>query len=87
MKSWFFKRGYTENVIDEEIKKLKFSKKGSKKSKGSKGVPFMVTYHPPPPPLNCVSRMINHNLNILYMSSEAEAIFSPGPMVSFRHAS
>ena len=49
----------------------------------------MVTYHPPPPPppLNCVSRMINHNLNILYMSSEAEAIFSPGPMVSFRHAS
>ena len=44
----------------------------------------MVTYHPP---LNCVSRMINHNLNILYMSSEAEAVFSPEPMVLFGRAS
>ena len=40
MKSWFLKRGYPENMIDEEMKKVKFSEKGSKKSKGSKGVPF-----------------------------------------------
>ena len=47
MKSWFLKRDYPENMIDEEIKKVKFSEKGSKKSKWSKGVSFVVTYHPP----------------------------------------
>ena len=30
MKSWFLKRGYPENMIDEEMKKVKFSEKGSK---------------------------------------------------------
>ena len=49
-------------MIDEEMKKIKFLKKGSKKSKGSKGVPFVVTYHPS---LNCLSRTIEDNLNIL----------------------
>ena len=44
MKSWFFKRGYPENMIDEEINKVKFSEKGSKKSKGGlKG--FHLSFH------------------------------------------
>ena len=68
-------------MIDEEMKKVKFSEKGSKKSKGSKRVPFVVTYHPC---LNCL--IIKDNLNILYMSCEAKAVFSPGPMVSVRSA-
>ena len=54
MKSWFPKKGYPENVIDEEMKKVKFSEKGSKKSKESKGLPFAVMYHPS---LNCLSRI------------------------------
>ena len=70
-------------MIDEEMKKVKFSDKGSNNSKGSKGVPFVVTYHPS---LNCLSRLIKDNLNILYMSAEAKAVFSPGPMISFRSA-
>ena len=41
MKSWF-KRGYPENMIDEKMKKVKFSEKGSNNSEGSKWVPFMV---------------------------------------------
>ena len=61
MKSWFLKRGYPENMIDEEMKKVKFSGKGSKKSKGSEGVLFVVTCHPS---LNCLSRLIKDNLNI-----------------------
>ena len=81
MKSWFLKRGYPENMIDEEMKKMNFSEKGSKKSKGSKGVLFVVTYHPS---LNCLSRIIKDKLNILYMSREAKAVFLPGSMVSFR---
>ena len=56
MKSWFLKRGYPKNMIDEELKKFKFSGKGSRKSKGS---------------------IIKDNLNILYMSREAKAVFSP----------
>ena len=55
----------------------------SKKSKESKGVPFVVTHHPS---LNGLSRIIKDNLNILYVSCEAKAVFSPGPMVSFRSA-
>ena len=37
MRSWFLKRGSPENMIDEEMKRAKFSEKDSKKSKGSKG--------------------------------------------------
>ena len=69
--------------MTEQMKKVKFSEKGSKKSKDSKGVPFVVTYHFT---LNCLSRIIKDNLNILYMSREAKAVFSSGPMVSFRNA-
>ena len=81
IKSWFLKSGYPENLNDEEMKKVKFSEKGSNNSKGYKGIPFVVTYHPS---LQCLSRKTKGNLNILYMSREAEAVFSPRPMVSFR---
>ena len=67
MKSWFLKKDYPENMIHEEMKKVKFSEK----------------YHPS---LNCLSRIIKDNLNILYLGREAKAVFSPGPIVSFRSA-
>ena len=60
-------------MINEEMKKVKFLGKVSKKSKGSKEVP----YHPS---LNCLSSIIKDNLDILYMSREAKAVFSRGPM-------
>ena len=63
------------------MKKVKFLEKGSKRSKESKGVSLVVTYHPT---LNCLSRIIKDNLNILYMSCEAKAVFLPDPMVLFR---
>ena len=38
MKSWFPKRGYPENMIDEEMKKVKISqKKVAKNLRGLKG--------------------------------------------------
>ena len=43
------------------MKKVKFLEKGSKRSKGSKGVSLVVMYHPT---LNCLSRIIKDNLNI-----------------------
>ena len=83
MKSWFLKRDYLENVTDEEMKKVKFSEKGSNNSQGFKGVQFVVTYHPS---LNCLSRIIKDDLNVLYMSREVTELFSPGPTVLFRSA-
>ena len=65
MKSWFLKRGYPENVIDEELNKVKFSEKGSKKSKGPKGVPFVITYHRS---LHRLSRIIKDNLEMIHVS-------------------
>ena len=70
-------------MIDEEMKKVKSSEKGSKKSKGSKGVPFVVTYQPS---LNCLNCIFKDNLKILYMSREAKLVFPAGPLVSFRSA-
>ena len=70
-------------MIDEEMKKVKVSGKGSKNSKGFKRIPFVVTYHSS---LNCLSRIIKGNLNILSMIPEAKAVLSPGTMVSFRRA-
>ena len=45
-------------MIDEKMKKVTFSEKGSKKSKGYKVVPFVVIYHPS---LNCLTRIIKGN--------------------------
>ena len=65
MKPWFLKRDYPESMINEDIKEVIFLEKGSKQSKGSKRVSFVVTYHPS---LECLSRIIKDNLNILYIS-------------------
>ena len=58
MKPWFLKRGYTEDMIDNKMKKSSFSENVNKKSKKSKVVPFHLS-------LNCLSRIIIGNLNIL----------------------
>ena len=46
MKSRFQRRGYPEDVINTEIKKLIFNGNSGKSSNKSKGVPFLLTYHP-----------------------------------------
>ena len=50
MKSWFLKCSYPEHLIDTEIKKVKFKSREKTEKSKSKGVPFVVTYHPS---LNC----------------------------------
>ena len=79
-KSLFPKTDYPKNMTDVKMEQNKFWEKGSKNSKGSKGVlPFVVTYHPS---LDC----LKDNLKIFYMRLNAKAVFSPEPMVSFRSA-
>ena len=48
-------KDYPRNMADEEMKKVKFSEKGSGKSKGSKDVPYVIIYHPF---FNCLGRVI-----------------------------
>ena len=45
MKIWFEKRGYPEN-IENEVKKVKFTSCNKVQRRKSKGIPFVVTYHP-----------------------------------------
>ena len=80
--SWFFKKGYPEQIIDYEMEKVNFCK--SKKKSGikkKKGVPFVVTYHPK---LKNLSKIIKDNLYLLYMNDEVKKTFTPSPMISFR---
>ena len=45
MKIWFQKRGYPENIIENEMKKVNFPSCIKVQRKKSKGIPFVVTYH------------------------------------------
>ena len=81
MKSWFQRRGYPEDVINTEMKKVIFNGNSGKSSNKSKGVPFVLTYHPLLKKVNYIIRKHNH---LLYMNEEVKKVFQPGPMVSFR---
>ena len=81
MKSWFQRRGYPENVINTEMKKVIFNRNSGKSSNKSKGVPFVLTYHPLLKKVNYIIRKYSH---LLYMNDEVKKVFQPGPMVSFR---
>ena len=83
MKSWFLKRGYSDNVIEKEMKKVKFSKISSTRKDNAKGVPLVVTYHPGS---KNVKQIINKNLDLLYMDQGFQKVFTPKPIVSFRSA-
>ena len=55
------------------MRKVKFGKKGIKKAKGIKGIPFVLTYHPQ---LNNLGRIINQNIYFLNVNEETKKVFS-----------
>ena len=81
MKSWFQRRGYPEDVINTEMKKVIFNGNSGKSSNKSNGVPFVLTYHPLLKKVNYIIRKHSH---LLYMNDEVKKVFQAGPMVSFR---
>ena len=83
MKKWYIKSGYPEYIIDNEMKKVRFSEQGQKSKKAEKGAPFVVTYLPL---LSKLSSIIHRNLYLLYMNQEVKNVFTPGPIVSYRSA-
>ena len=85
MKSWFQARGYPSDLVQKEMNKVKFSGHWDKNEakKKSKGVPLVITF---PPLLKDVVNIIHKNLYLLYTDQEAQRVFTPGPMITFRSA-
>ena len=82
MKSWFQARGYTSDLVQKKMDKVKFSGHWdkSKAKEKSKGVPSVINF---PPLLKDVGNIIHKNLYLLYMDQEAQRVFTPGPMITF----
>ena len=85
MKSWFQARGYSSDLVQKEMSKVKFSgdSNKTKTKKKSKGVLLVITFHPL---LKDFGNIIDKNPYSLYMDQEAQRVFAPGPMITFRSA-
>ena len=68
MTSWFLKRKYPEELIDNEMKKVGFFPANLQNKKREKRVPFVVTYHAI---LNSLSKIVRDNTYLLSMIEEA----------------
>ena len=75
MKSCFQRRGYPEDVTSTEMKKVIFNVNSIKSSNKSKGVPFVLTYHPLLKKLNSLIRKHSH---LLYMNDNVKKSVSTG---------
>ena len=80
MKSSFLKRVYPNNVIEKEIKKVKFFEKSSTRNNNTKSAPLVVTYHPS---FKNINQIINRSLHLLYMVQEVKKVFTAKSIVSF----
>ena len=83
MKSWFEVRGYPTKLIEQEMEKVDFLKNGNRVRQWDpkKAVPFVLTYHFL---FKSVGKIINKNLNLLYMDKEVKKVFTPKTMILFR---
>ena len=81
MKLWFLKRGYPENIVDQELGKVESSESSRRTNKKDKGVCLVATYHPL---LQNIGRIFHRHLDLLYTDQEVERVFTPGPMASLR---
>ena len=81
MKIWFQKRGYLQNIIENEMEKVKFPSCNKAQRKHSKGIAFVVTYHPL---LKQLKGILRRNMYLLHMNVEIKQTFTPVPMVSYR---
>ena len=81
MKLWFLKRGYPENIVDQELGKVDFSESSRRTNKRDKGVCLVATYHPL---LQNIGRIFHRHLDLRYTDQEVERVFTPGPMALFR---
>ena len=81
MKIWFQKRRYPENIIENEMKKVKFPSCNKAQRKDSKGIVFVVTYHPL---LKQLAGILHRNMYLLNMNAKVKQTFIPVTIVSYR---
>ena len=81
MKIWFQKRGYPENIIKNEMKKVNFLSCNKVQRNQSKGILFAVNYHPLLKQLEGILRRNNYLPNINY---EVKQTFTYGPLAFSR---
>ena len=83
MKSWFEDRDYPNKLIEQDIEKMKFFKNVVKQRDPSKGIHFVLMYHPL---FKSMDKIINKNLNLMYMDNKFKKVFNPKQMISFHSA-
>ena len=88
LKSWFCGRGYPENMVTEQLERVKYRNREDLLRTNdcvSKeiGVPLVVTYHPH---LNALNKIIRRNLKHLHADQLVRSVFTPAPFISFRTA-
>lgn len=67
MKSCFLRCRYLIKIIENEMKKVKFSNFSNQKNESdSKGISFVLTYHPA---LKSLGKIIEDHLHLLYMNN------------------
>ena len=69
MKLWFLKRGYSENIVDQELEKVDFSESSWRTNKRDKGVYLVATYHQL---LLNISRIFQRHLDLVCTDQEIE---------------
>ena len=74
LKGWFCERGYPEDIVDEQLQRVKDI------SKRAVGIPFVVTYHPH---LKNIIWIIKKHSKHLYASPEVKSVFTHLPFVFF----
>ena len=79
--SWFLERKYSKQMIDSQMRKVKFGQRLKAESKqAGVGVPFVITYHLK---LKKIAKKLEH---LLYQDESAKRVFTPPPMISYRSA-
>ena len=83
MKEWFLARGYPEKMVKEQMKREVFGKTDKTREDSTKGVPFVVTFHPK---FTFLAKKIKELPKYLHLDLEVKAVFTSTRMVSFRSA-
>ena len=75
MKSWILERGYSKQMIDLQMRKVKF---GQRSKAGGKyagvGIQFFVIYHPKLQKIAQIMKMLEH---VLYQDESVQPVFAP----------
>ena len=76
MKSWFCKMGYPNNLVEEQVSKVKSGSQKSNNKDNVKGVPLVLTYNPV---LKSAGNILKKYLNILHLDEEVKKYFHRDP--------